>query len=148
MFQKLKDYFRHRRVIPLGKEGEFSKIKEEVIELMDAHEQGKKYFTFVECADLITSVGAFSWKQCRVPFLLVVLFAYIRKPYKWIRNPILRWKYGKRPKVFGGDTDKVLPLGFNFNAKNFDYASIEPLAFVEKDRYKEFVFDTETTEKR
>lgn len=99
--KNLYQYFRHRTPIKLGVEGELSKIQEEFDELTDAYNQNKKFFTAVECADLISSVGMFSSKKIGVPLLLIIIFAYIRKPYKWIRNPILHKIYGKRKKVFG-----------------------------------------------
>lgn len=91
--EKLKDYFKHTIDIPIGKSGEFSKVTEEYMELMDAYSQGKKYFTVVEAADLVTVLGEFTRKKFKVPLILVVLFAYLRIPYKWIRNPFLRRKY-------------------------------------------------------
>lgn len=96
IYKKLRKYFTHKKKIKLGVEGEFSKINEEYHELADAYSQKKNFFTIVECADLVTAVGAFSWHQCKIPFLVIILFAYLRKPYKWIRNPILRMMYGKR----------------------------------------------------
>jgi hypothetical protein len=98
LYFRLRAYFTHKKRIKLGVEGELSKIQEEFHELSDAHGQQKGFFSIVECADLVTTVGMFSWKQYRVPFLLVVLFAYLRKPYKAIRNPILKRLYGKRSK--------------------------------------------------
>lgn len=98
VYRKLRSYFRHGALIPLGKEGEISKIEEEYLELKDAVSQNKPFFSVIECADLITAVGTFSWNKFKVPFIVIILFAYIRKPYKWLRNPFLRRKYGKRKK--------------------------------------------------
>lgn len=100
LIKSLKQYFTHKNRIPLGVDGEFSKIREEYLELEDAHEQKKAYFTIIECADLITSVGSFSWRQYKIPFFLIIVLAYIRKPYKWIRNPFLRLKYKTRKSDF------------------------------------------------
>jgi len=97
-------YFRHRTPIELGIEGELSKIREEFDELTDAYNQNKKFFAAVECTDLISSVGMFSYKKIGVPLFMIIIFAYIRKPYKWIRNPILHKIYGKRSEVFGNET--------------------------------------------
>ena len=96
LYKKLRAYFTHKKQIKLGVEGELSKIQEEFNELADAHSQDKAFFSIVECADLVTTVGMFSWHKYRVPLLVVVLFAYLRKPYKAIRNPILRRMYGNR----------------------------------------------------
>jgi len=95
LYVKFRSYFTHVDKIPLGKSGEFSKVKEEYLELQDAYKQDKKFFCVVESADLITVIGEFTWKQYKVPLLFIILFAYLRKPYKWIRNPFLRRKYAK-----------------------------------------------------
>lgn len=89
MINKLKAYFTHKAKIPIGEYGKFSKVTEEYIELMDAHSQGKKYFTVIEASDLIDVTGRFTWKECRTPLLVIVLFCYIRRLYKLVRNPFL-----------------------------------------------------------
>jgi hypothetical protein len=102
-------YFKHKINIPLGVEGDVSKIVEEFTEMIDTTNQNKSLFTIVEAADLITTVGAFTWKGYKVPFLFIVLFAYLRKPYKWVRDPILRWHFRtKKSDVFPAMTSVKL----------------------------------------
>lgn len=53
----------HKRKIPRGKFGEFSKIKEEFMELLDSHEQGVKIMELAEFSDLYGAMEAYIEKH-------------------------------------------------------------------------------------
>ena len=50
----------HKREIPKGEYGEFSKITEEYTELLDAYEQDDRILQLCELADLIGAIEAYS----------------------------------------------------------------------------------------
>ena len=52
----------HKREIPKGKLGEFSKITEEYMELLDAHEQDVCILELCELADLVGAIDAYVGK--------------------------------------------------------------------------------------
>ncbi len=82
--------WKHKRQIPIGQKGDISYIEEELTELIDAREQDvNNIWPLIEASDVIGAVGKFTWKQYRVPLIVIVLLAYIRKPYKLVRNFIL-----------------------------------------------------------
>lgn len=81
--------YRHINVIKFGQKGEISKIDEELDELKDAYQHSTQFHSIIESADIIESVGQFTWKQYDCPLIFVVIFCYIRKPYKILRNVIL-----------------------------------------------------------
>lgn len=49
----------HKRKIPRGKYGEFSKIKEEMFEAIDAHEQGVEIMLLTELSDLYGAIKGY-----------------------------------------------------------------------------------------
>jgi len=49
----------HKREIPKGEYGEFSKITEEYTELLDAWEQGDRILVLCELADLVGAIEGF-----------------------------------------------------------------------------------------
>lgn len=53
----------HVRKIPRGTFGEFSKVKEEFIELLDAHEQGVTIMELCELADLYGAMEGYIEKK-------------------------------------------------------------------------------------
>lgn len=53
----------HKRKISKGKFGEFSKIKEEFMELVDSHEQGVKIMELTEFSDLYGAIEAYIQKH-------------------------------------------------------------------------------------
>ena len=81
---------RHSEDITLGIRGEISKIDEEVAELKDVQNiSGGFWASIIECADIVESVGQFSWKKYCVPLPFVFLLVVVRWPYKRLRNLIL-----------------------------------------------------------
>ena len=50
----------HKRKIEKGVYGHFSKIKEEMDELLDAHEQGNPIMELIEISDLIGAIEAYT----------------------------------------------------------------------------------------
>lgn len=75
--------FRHSKFIKQGVKGEISKIHEEIEEFEDAN---TKLWKLVELTDIVLATSQVSRRQFRVPFLLIVIFAYLRWVYKPIRN--------------------------------------------------------------
>ena len=53
----------HKRVIEKGTIGEFSKVKEEIEELLDAAEQNCAILVICELCDLIGAIEAYSEKE-------------------------------------------------------------------------------------
>lgn len=53
----------HKREIKKGEIGEFSKVQEEFIELLDAYEQEDKVMQICELTDLVGAIQLFSEKQ-------------------------------------------------------------------------------------
>lgn len=53
----------HKREIPRGTYGEFSKIVEEWVELQDAHEQGAPILELCELADLLGAIDGYVAKH-------------------------------------------------------------------------------------
>lgn len=53
----------HLTEIPKGEYGDFSKIKEEFLELQDAHEQGSRIMEGLELADLLGAIEAYAFKH-------------------------------------------------------------------------------------
>lgn len=93
------NYFKHKIHIAQGTHGEFDKISEEYLELADAFTQKKKVFSILEAADLVAVTGEFTWRQFKVPLILIVILCYLRKPYKLVRNFYMRTMYG--PRIMG-----------------------------------------------
>jgi len=56
----------HKREIPKGELGEFSKITEEYTELLDANEQSNPILELVELADLVGAIEAYTRKQYNI----------------------------------------------------------------------------------
>ncbi len=54
----------HQTKIPRGQLGHFSKITEEYLELLDAHEQDNPILQLCECADLIGAIESFVKNSC------------------------------------------------------------------------------------
>ncbi len=76
-----------RAIIRKGERGTFDKCREELEELRDADDQGVRWHSVVEAADLINSTYTFIWRKYRVPFFVVILVALLTGIYK----PVLRW---------------------------------------------------------
>lgn len=53
----------HNRVIERGEFGEFSKIREEMEELLDAHEQNNRMLELCEMADLLGAIEGYVKKN-------------------------------------------------------------------------------------
>jgi len=53
----------HKRKIPRGKYGDFSKIKEEMIEALDAKEQGVEIMLLTELSDLYGAIKGYLEKH-------------------------------------------------------------------------------------
>jgi hypothetical protein len=49
----------HTRIITKGKMGEFSKVEEEIQELLDAREQNVKVMELIELSDLLGAIEAY-----------------------------------------------------------------------------------------
>ncbi len=81
--------FKHSISIPSGTPGRFDKVTEEYQELADARNQGDHLFQAIEAADLILATGQFALRQLGVPLFALVIFAYLRIPYKKVRRLIL-----------------------------------------------------------
>lgn len=53
----------HKRKIPKGKYGDFSKVKEEMLEAIDAHEQGVEIMLLTELSDLYGAIQGYLQKH-------------------------------------------------------------------------------------
>jgi hypothetical protein len=82
--------FKHRRTIQKGKRGTLAKCREELDELEDAHEQGNRWHSVIEAADLVNSAYSFVWREYRVPFFIVIAIALLTGIYKPISRFIRR----------------------------------------------------------
>lgn len=89
MFPKYKQL----AIIRKGERGTLEKCREELAELRDADNQGNRWHSVVEAADLINSTYTFIWRKYRVPFFVVILIALMTALYK----PTLRWLRKKFP---------------------------------------------------
>jgi hypothetical protein len=78
--------YKHKKDIPLGAKGEYSKINEEIHELEDAIDSRDRGFVVIESADVIEAIGMYTWRQYKIPLFLVVILCYCRKIWKPIRN--------------------------------------------------------------
>lgn len=75
--------FKHKmKKWPRGKQGDISKIKEEFLELEDAHKQNNFWFKFVEVSDLLYTLDTYCWKQFKIPFSVMCVFTAFRLVYK------------------------------------------------------------------
>ncbi len=83
MFKK----YPQKAIIRKGKRGTLDKCREELEELRDADNQGVRWHSVVEAADLINSTYTFIWRKYKVPFFVVILVALLTGIYK----PVLRW---------------------------------------------------------
>ena len=79
---KEKHRFQHSMKIPRGTQGELDKIKEEYYELTDAHHQNDYLFKLVETSDLMYAIARYSWKQLKIPFVVMCFFTGVRQIYK------------------------------------------------------------------
>jgi hypothetical protein len=93
--------FKHLKKIPLGRKGEISYIREEFLELIDAHQQGSKIWQIIEAADILIALGKFLRKKVGFLLLGVILLAYLRMVYKPIRNKILDYYGVSKSKQLG-----------------------------------------------
>lgn len=53
----------HKRKIPKGQYGDFSKVKEEMLEAIDAHEQGVEIMLLTELSDLYGAIDGYLRKH-------------------------------------------------------------------------------------
>jgi hypothetical protein len=79
-----------RNLTPIhdGVPGEFSKISEECLELVDAIRQQNRPLAFIETCDLVDASVRFSAKEFWVPAPVVFALVYLRRLYKPIRNRV------------------------------------------------------------
>jgi len=72
----------HKRSITKGKIGEFSKIEEEMQELLDAHEQGIKVMELIELSDLLGAIEAYIKKHDLTLADLVAMMEKTKEAFK------------------------------------------------------------------
>ena len=85
--------YKQLRDIRKGELGTLDKCREELEELQDADQQGNRWHSVVEAADLINSTYTFIWRKYKVPFFVVILIALMTALYK----PTLRFLRKKFP---------------------------------------------------
>ncbi len=71
-----------------GIKGELSKIDEEVAELKEAHDNRWRWLKIIESSDVVEATCQYSWRQNRVPAIVLFILYYFRRPYKFARNKI------------------------------------------------------------
>ena len=74
--------YKQLRDIRKGERGTLDKCREELEELQDADQQGNRWHSVVEAADLINSTYTFIWRKYKVPFFVVILIALMTALYK------------------------------------------------------------------
>jgi phosphoribosyl-ATP pyrophosphohydrolase len=72
----------HTRHIERGEYGEFSKIKEEMEELLDAHEQENRVLEIVEFTDLLGAIEAYVAKNNLTLKDLIAMMELTKKAFK------------------------------------------------------------------
>lgn len=72
----------HKREIAKGELGEFSKIREEMEELLDAHEQDNKLLELCEMADLIGAVEAYIRKRNLTLIDIIAMMELTKKAFQ------------------------------------------------------------------
>lgn len=65
----------HKKQIPKGTYGEFSKITEEYLEFEDAFEQGDKVLQLCELSDLLGAIEAYTLGRFNVGLLDLIKFS-------------------------------------------------------------------------
>ena len=72
---KVVQYGYHRREIPKGELGEFSKIIEEYTELLDAHEQSNNVLEICELTDLIGAIKYYAKEKFNLSLDDLIVFS-------------------------------------------------------------------------
>ncbi len=72
----------HKRKIERGTYGEFSKIKEEIEELLDAHEQDNRILEIIELTDLLGAIEAYVQKNNLTLPQLIAMMELTKKAFK------------------------------------------------------------------
>lgn len=72
----------HLKQIEKGEYGEFSKIREEVEELLDAHEQDNRVLEIVEFTDLLGAIEAYVAKNNLTLKDLIAMMELTKKAFK------------------------------------------------------------------
>ena len=73
--EKVVQYGYHRREIPKGELGEFSKIIEEYTELLDAHEQSNNVLEICELTDLIGAIKYYAKEKFNLSLDDLIVFS-------------------------------------------------------------------------
>ena len=72
----------HLKEIKKGEFGEFSKIREEIEELLDAHKQGNRLLELCEMADLLGAIEAYATKNNLTLSDLIAMMELTKKAFK------------------------------------------------------------------
>lgn len=76
----------HKNVIPKGKLGEFSKIREEYKELKDAFEQNDPILQLCELTDLIGAIEHYAMAKYNISLNELIAFNEKTQKYKKLKN--------------------------------------------------------------